>query len=170
MIIYVTPKGGGDTMTCRTMAEVHDAMQLLNSMHGTTEFSIVRGDLVCDFCSSPDGVVSLYSANPERLLYREITPDMDVTHMDADGLWAACPDCDAILTRIRVANASQDIPGLRKAIADLHTRSVDYALDTNDGIPRFMVEQAVTMAHSFFFAGWNREPGMRIIQDSEILS
>jgi hypothetical protein len=153
------------------MDEVHAEVSRMNREMGVTDFNIIRLDLVCDFCSTP-GIVSTYQTQPEREMYAVVDGEHAHHHMDEDGKWGACPDCDEILTRLLEAGKLGDQAGIFYYAQKLGQRSYESFKARNPGnqMPVHLIAQAIANAHGFFFSGWDLEPGKRVITDDEIMN
>lgn len=167
-IIYITPKGGGEVVTVDSPAKVAGAVKELRERTGATEFDVTRGDVVCDFCSFPS-VISIYRTKQAEAMFSEISGGELVTHMDADGLWGACPDCDAILTRMLTAMQTRDLGTITQSVIDLRERSVDRMIEGGLISMRSLADFTVRQAHNYFLGYWNRKPGSRVVTDDEIM-
>lgn len=147
MILYVTPKieAPEGTMrpviTCGSITEVDGIILRLREQGWGHDYNVVRGDSVCDFCSTPE-ITYLYSATSGTPMYVAEHEAHTVTHLDEDGLWAACPTCHKLIS-------ADNWNGLRK-------QSVNMLVAAHPDYPRFLADATVSAAHNFFRNSWIR--------------
>ncbi len=134
---------------------INDAMQeIADNNPRTTHIGVTRLDMVCDFCSAPDPV-SMFRTEAGKEIRTQIQPERVDTHMDGDGLWAACPTCEKMV--------------LARDLIGLAAHSFDCFKEIHAGVPDDMGAFAVSKAHALFWSGWDGKKPTRIPQDSEIM-
>jgi hypothetical protein len=148
----VSPREGGEVIECDSIAATHAAIKSLG-LAGSRNFNVVRTDVVCDFCSR-SGVSAIFSATPDQPVIGFQTATETVTHMDGDGLWGACRECEALV-----------MSGNRDALCE---RSLsNFPLD--DRIPLELIKFSIASIQSLFFQNWDRKPGKPLVSDDVLM-
>lgn len=159
MKLYVTPKSGGPVIFCESHTQVSAAMRKLHDEGYGAEFDITRGDIVCDFCSTPM-VKWLYEIVPDGSYSVTMVSETETeTHGDGDGKWAACPDCHAM-----ISGGQWDILAVR-AIARMREEAPE--------LPVALATLAVQGAHGYFHRRWEAnhfKPPTELVSDAEFLN
>ena len=150
----VSPMEGGEVVECDSLVDAHLAALELRKK-GYRNFNVIRSDVVCDFCSQP-GVKVIFNAIPGASVVEAWTPEGEiVTHGDGDGLWGACPICEALVL-------AEDSNGLCR-------RSVEHFPMTGK-LPEELIIISIMGIQAIFFQNWDHKPGTPLMSDEELMS
>ncbi len=132
--------------------QVAQRMSEIGSDKNVVGIGMTRLDIVCDFCSASDPI-SIFQCQDSEIM--GVGPDGSI-HLDVDGKWAACVDCD------------KDVKS--RLMHEVARRSFNNFISAHPEMHPILVAAMIAEAHAIFWTGWDNQEPTPIPQDSEIFT